>query len=38
MPESIRVQLLRLKYDMIYRGLSREEAQRRFNEIVGKNL
>ena len=29
-------ELLRLKLDMVYRGLSREEAARRYDEIVAK--
>jgi len=33
-PGEKRVALLRLKYDMIYRSLPREEAQKRFLEIV----
>jgi hypothetical protein len=33
-PSEKRVALLRLKYDMLYRGLSREEAAKRFAEIV----
>lgn len=31
-----RVALLRLKYEMIYRGMSREEAAQKFQEIVSQ--
>lgn len=34
MPESRRAELLKLKFEMVYRGMPKDKAETRFNEIT----